>query len=199
MTDIFQEPADATPLTPAEREDLLQNWITHREELNEAERDNIVTGSVWARRRIRRIEPADILTEEFAKELHRQMFSNVWRWAGIYRLTERNIGVAPGLIPQRVPNLLRDVQYWVDHATYEMDEIGVRLHHGLVQIHPFPNGNGRHTRLIADLLIERIGGRVFSWGGGILAEAGDLRARYIAALRSADNHEIEPLIAFARS
>lgn len=199
MTTLFQEPSDATPLTPVEREGLLQNWIAHREELNEAEQENIVAGSVWARRRASRVELTEILTDDFVKELHRRMFADVWRWAGVYRTTERNLGIAPNLISQRVPQHLDDVRYWIEHATYEPDEIAVRLHHGLVQIHPFPNGNGRHTRLMADLVVERMGGRAFTWGGGELADAGDLRERYIAALRRADQHAIEPLILFART
>jgi Fic-DOC domain mobile mystery protein B len=94
--------------------------------------------------------------------------------------------------------LLDDVRYWAAHATYPADEIAVRLHHRIVQVHPFPNGNGRHARLLADLLVERLGERPFSWGGGDLADVGTLRQRYIAALRAADAHEIAPLLRFSR-
>ena len=198
MTDLFQEPEDATPLEPSEREALLQSWVTHRSDLNEAEQENIVKGAAWARRR-RGLKAADVLDEEFAKTLHKQIFGDVWKWAGTYRQTERNIGIEAYRIPADVPALFADVRYWIEHNTYPPDEIAIRLHHRLVAIHPFPNGNGRHARLMADLLIERLGGQPFSWGGGSLADVGTLRTRYVAALQAADGHDIGPLIAFARS
>lgn len=198
MTDLFKEPDDATPLEVGEREALLQTWITHRSDLNEAEEANIVGGALWARRR-RGLKPVDLLNEEFAKTLHAKMFGDVWKWAGTYRQTERNIGIDAHRIPVEMPGMLDDVCYWVEHNTYPPDEIAVRLHHRLVAIHPFPNGNGRHARLIADLLIEQLGGKPFSWGGGSLADVGTLRAHYVAALKAADNHDIGPLLEFARS
>ena len=198
MTDLFQEPDDATPLEPAERDGLKQSWITHRRDLNEAEQDNIVKGAAWARRG-RGADPAAILSEDFAKTLHRRMFGDVWTWAGTYRRTERNIGIEAYRISAEVPAMFDDIRYWVEHKTFPRDDIAVRLHHRLVAIHPFPNGNGRQARLMADLLIERLGGQSFSWGGGRLADIGRLRASYVAALRAADGHDIEPLLAFARS
>ena len=120
------------------------------------------------------------------------------KWAGTYRLTGRNIGIEAYRIPEELVAMLGDVRYWGEHKTFPPDEIAIRLHHRLVAIHPFPNGNGRHARLIADLLIERLGSQPFSWGGGKLADAGELRAKYIAALQAADNHNVEPLLAFAR-
>lgn len=198
MTDLFQEPNDATPLAPEERAGLLQAWITNRQDLNEAEEANIIDGAAWARRR-RGQKPADLLTEDFAKTLHKQMLGDVWNWAGTYRQTERNIGIDAFRIPAEMAVLLDDVRFWVGHETYPPDEIAVRLHHRLVAIHPFPNGNGRHARLMADLLIERLGGEPFSWGGGSLADVGTLRARYVTALQAADNHDIGPLLEFARS
>lgn len=197
MTDLFQEPDDATPLEPEEREGLLQTWITHRSDLNEAEQENIVKGAAWARSPRQR--NADILNEGFARSLHRRMFGDVWQWAGTFRQTERNIGIEAHRIPNDLGMMFDDVRYWVDHETFPPDEIAVRLHHRLVAIHPFPNGNGRHARLMADLLIERLGGQPFTWGGGSLHDIGELRRQYIDALRAADNHDIEPLIAFARS
>jgi len=198
VTDLFQQPDDATPLTHEEREGLLPTWITHRHELNEAEQANIVEAVAWARRR-RSLGARDLLTESFAKSLHKRMFDEVWRWAGTYRRSERNIGIDAHRVPTDMPMMFDDVAYWIEHRTYRPDEIAVRLHHRLVAIHPFPNGNGRHARLMADLLIERLDALAFSWGGRTLADAGELRARYIAALRSADNHDIGPLLAFARS
>jgi Fic-DOC domain mobile mystery protein B len=197
VTDLFQEPNDATPLEPEEQLGLKQSWITLRSDLNEAEQESIIKGAAWARAPRQRNK--DVLNENFAKSLHKRMFGDVWEWAGTYRLTERNIGVGAHRIANDIGMMFDDVRYWVDHNTYQADEIAVRFHHRLVAIHPFPNGNGRHARLMADLLIERLGGQSFTWGGGGLGDVGELRARYIAALRAADNHDIQPLLEFARS
>lgn len=198
MTDLFQEQDDATPLAPGEREGLLQSWITHRADLNEAERENIVEGVTWARRRRRRTVDG-MLNDGFVRELHKRMFGDVWNWAGSYRQTERNIGVDAFRIPNELGNLFGDVRYWVEHKTFSPDEIAIRLHHRLVAIHPFANGNGRHAQLMADLLIELFGDTPFSWGGGSLADTGELRARYVVALQAADNHDIGRRLEFARS
>ena len=198
MTDLFQEPEDATPLEPQEREGLLQSWITHRKDLNEAEQENILEGAAWARGR-RRLPLDRMLSVDFMQTLHKRMFGDVWQWAGTFRTTERNIGIQAYRIATELAALLSDVRFWIEHETYPRDEIAIRFHHRLVAIHPFPNGNGRHARLAADLLVERLGGEPFSWGGGSLADVGELRARYVAALRAADDHDIGPLLEFARS
>jgi Fic-DOC domain mobile mystery protein B len=198
MTDLFQEPEGATNLSPEERRGLRQTWITHRAELNKAEAQNILAGAAWARRR-RGLDPADLLDDGYAKALHKQMFGDVWNWAGKYREGESNIGVKPHLIATEVAALFNDARYWLEHETYQPDELAIRLHHRLVHIHPFPNGNGRHTRMVADLLVERLGREPFTWGRGSLTEVSELRASYMAALRAADNRDIEPLLNFARS
>ncbi len=198
MTDLFQEPEDATPLEPQEREGLLQSWITHRNDLNEAEQENIVKGAAWGRGR-RRMPVHKVLTEDFMRTLHRRMFGEVWQWAGRFRATERNVGIQAYRIPVELAALLADVRYWIEHDTFAADEIAIRFHHRLVAIHPFPNGNGRHARLTADLLVERLKEEPFSWGSGSLSDMGDLRMRYVAALQAADNHDIGPLLEFARS
>lgn len=195
MTDLFAQPDDATPLSPEEREGLLQTWITTRADLNEAEQANIDAAAAWLKRR----RKSDILTEGFVVELHRRMLGEVWAWAGSTRRTARNIGIDPAHIHVQLGGLLRDARYWIEHDSYPPDEIAVRLHHGLVAIHPFPNGNGRHARLMADLLIADLDGAPFSWGGGTLRDVGELRAEYIAALRTADGHDFGPLLGFARS
>jgi Fic-DOC domain mobile mystery protein B len=197
MTDLFQEPEDATPLEPEEREGLLQTWITHRKDLNEAEQDNIAAGVAWSRGR-RRLPVERMLSDDYMRTMHKRMFGEVWQWAGTFRTTERNIGIQAYRIGTELAGLLSDIRYWIGHETYPPDEIAIRFHHRLVAIHPFPNGNGRHARLAADLLIARLGSEPFSWGGGSLADVGELRARYVAALRAADNHDIEPLLKFAR-
>ncbi|MCM2471310.1 mobile mystery protein B [Agrobacterium vitis] len=198
MTDLFQEPEDATPLEPQEREGLLQSWITHRHDLNEAEQENIVAAAAWVRGR-RRMPASRMFTDDFMRMLHRRMFGEVWQWAGTYRTTERNIGIQAYRIPVELAALLDDARYWVEHETFAVDEIAIRFHHRLVAIHPFPNGNGRHARLAADLLVEKLGAEPFSWGSGSLGDVGELRTRYVAALQAADNHDIAPLLEFARS
>lgn len=197
MTDLFQEPDDATPLDPELRGDLLQSWITTRADLNEAEEENIVNGAAWARRR--RGDAISLLNEDVSKSLHEQMFGDVWKWAGTYRQKELNIGIAAHLVPTEMPAMFDTVRYWVEHETYSADEIAVRLHHRLTQIHGFPNGNGRHARMMADLLIEKLGGEPFSWGSGSIHDTGTLRTTYVDALKAADDHDFGPLLAFARS
>ena len=195
MNDLFDEPADATPLEPEEREGLLQTWITYRQDLNEAEQTNIAAGTVWAWRLRRR----DLLTEEFLRQLHKRLFGKVWAWAGEFRRTERNIGIEPVRIPVELRTAFDDARYWIEHETFPPDEIAVRLHHRLVAIHPFPNGNGRTTRLMGDLVVARLGCEPLTWGRQSLTDVSETRTRYIAALRAADNHDIGPLLEFARS
>lgn len=194
MNDLFEEPEGATPLDPDEQEGLLLTWVTTRADLNQAEQDNIDAGLAWAIRQ----KKHNISSVDFALALHRRMFGDVWAWAGTYRDTEKNIGVAPHRIGQEVATLLDDVSYWVQESTFDPDEICVRLHHRLALIHPFPNGNGRHARLMADLLVRQLDREPFSWGGGSLQNMGELRQTYIAALRAADAHDYGPIIAFSR-
>lgn len=195
MTDLFAQPDDATPLDAEERDGLLQTWITTRADLNEAEQANIDDALAWSGRR----RGVDILSEGFVFDLHKRMFGDVWAWAGSTRRTGKNIGVDPHLIHLQLGSLLRDARYWIEHGSFTPDEIAVRLHHGLVATHPFPNGNGRHARLMADLLIAQSGGEPFSWGGSTLRDIGTLRGEYITALRAADRHDFALLLAFARS
>lgn len=194
MSKVFEEPDNATPLTPEEREALIPADISYRHELNAAEQANIYRALTWALARRRKL-----LTEKFVKDLHRQMFGDVWRWAGRFRTSERNIGIPHYEIPVALRHLLDDARTWIEHGSYPPDEIAVRFHHRLVQIHPFPNGNGRHARLMADLLVMSLGRERFSWGSANLQDAGNVRRDYIAALQAADDHNISPLLAFARS
>jgi Fic-DOC domain mobile mystery protein B len=183
-----------TPLTAEEREELVPSYITLRHELNEAEQVNIGAALAWANARKR-----DVLDRDFLIELHRKMFEDVWRWAGRYRTTARNIGVEAYRIATDVQQAIDDARFWVAHTTYPPDEIAVRLSHRLVAIHPFPNGNGRFSRLIGDLLAQQLGRPPFTWGRTDLTDADATRSRYIEALRAADSHDIGPLLVFARS
>lgn len=194
MTDLFHADDHATPLTPTERDGLIPTHVTLRGELNELEQKNIAEADSWAFARKR-----GVLGEPFLLGLHRRMFRRVWRWAGEYRNSERNLGVNRHLIQPSLREAVDNAQYWVDHKSYEPDELAVRFHHRLVAIHPFPNGNGRWSRLAADLLIVRLGGSRFTWGRTNLQTKGDVRDAYIKALQAADNHDFTSLVAFARS
>jgi Fic-DOC domain mobile mystery protein B len=133
------------------------------------------------------------------RDLHRHMFADVWRWAGRLRTSPRNIGIDWWEIPAALRMLLDDAKARIDQKAYPPDEIAVRFHRRLTQVHPFPNGNGRHARLIADLLVMQLGGDRLSWGQGNLRDAGETRKRYIDALHAADRHDIGPLLLFARA
>ncbi|NOZ10484.1 MAG: mobile mystery protein B [Gammaproteobacteria bacterium] len=195
MTDPLEEQDDAsTPLTGEEREDLIPSYITLRAELNEAEQANILEVEEWAFTRKR-----DVLDERFLTNLHKRVFGRVWRWAGTFRRSVRNIGVDAYRIPNDLRQLIDDCRYWVENETYEPDEIAARFHHRLVSIHPFPNGNGRHARLVTDLLLVAMDRPRFSWGRANLVDPGKTRQAYIAALRAADNHDIGLLLNFVRS
>lgn len=185
----------ATPLTEDERQGLVPSHITLRSELNEFEQRGVLAADVWASGSRRR----RLLDERFILNLHRRMFGATWRRAGQYRTTGKNIGVDASGITTELRKLLDDVRYWLEHKTYPPDEIAVRFHHRLVLIHPCVNGNGRLSRLMADLLITQQEGERFSWGRGRLVDVGETRARYMAALRAADAGDLAPLIAFARS
>lgn len=195
MTGAFDQQDDAsTPLSAEEKEGLIPAYITMRRELNEAEQANVANAENWAFRRKR-----DVLSEDFLNRLHKRMFGDVWKWAGEFRTTGKNIGVPRHLIGTELRYLLDDCRYQIEHETYLPDEIAARFHHRLVQIHPYPNGNGRHGRMATDLLVVALGQKRFTWGRANLVDQGGVRNRYIAALRAADGHEMEQLMAFVRS
>lgn len=194
MTDLFDASQGATPLEPDERRGLRPSWVATRAELNEVEQVNIAAGAAWAFR-----SRKSLLSASFVRELHRRMFADVWQWAGQFRATPRNIGVEVYQIAPELKLLLDDAAYWIREAVYPEDEIAVRLHHRLVYIHPFANGNGRHARLMADLQVTRLKRPRFTWGGTTFAEAGEARRRYIEALKLADRHDTSELLEFARS
>ncbi len=184
----------ATPLDADELASLIPSHITTQGELNEWEQLNIVQGDTWARK-----QRKEILDEGFLRRLHQQMFGETWRWAGTFRKSDKNIGVDWLHIGVELRKLLDDVRYQMANDSLPPDDIAVRFHHRLVAIHPFPNGNGRHARLMADLLVERLGRPRFTWGSASLTDANETRQRYIAALQAADARDIAPLLAFARS
>jgi len=187
-----------TPIDEDEKQGLLIPTITTRTELDEFEQLNIEAAIQWTM--FRSFSSSEILTEEFVCRLHKRMFGDVWKWAGEFRRSNKNIGVDKFQIGIELRNLLNDCRYWIEHETYTEDEIAVRFSHRIVLIHCFPNGNGRHSRLIADVLVEKaLAQPVFTWGLISLSQPGAARSAYLSALRKADSGEVAPLVAFARS
>lgn len=189
----FQYPIGATPLEPEELEELKIGHITTREELNRFEQDNISDALQWLKGR----RKSDVLSEKFIKTLHQKMFGKVWRWAGQFRRSGKNIGVEWVQIPVQLHTLLQDTRYWIDHKTYPEDEIAVRFHHKLVWIHLFPNGNGRHARLMTDILLtDTLKQKPFTWDVKNIDTEDKVRDLYLKALRAADRGDYSKLLEF---
>lgn len=186
----------ATPLDPEEIDGLKLRHITTRSELDRWEQENIQEAIGWLERKRKK----DILTEEFICTLHGKMFGKVWKWAGTFRRTDKNIGVSYTQVRIELRQLLENTKYWIENDTFSPDEIAYRFHHRLVWIHLFPNGNGRHSRLMTDVILEEIfRAEPFTWGRESLTSASTTRNLYIASLRSADNEDFSPLEEFVRS
>lgn len=193
---LMEYPEGATPLTPEELDGLRLPHISTRSELDRWEQENILEAESWVARLKRRA----LLEEAFLLELHRRMFGKVWTWVGRFRTTGKSIGVPVWDIGPKLRGLCQDMEMWRKVEAYPPDEACARFHHRLVSIHPFANGNGRHARLMVDLLLEKLYGRPrFSWGSGILGQPGACRSQYIAALRAADGRDLSPLLAFVRA
>ena len=182
----------ATPLDPDESDGLIPTHITTLAELNEWEQANIVQAELWAFSRSR----GDVLSVPYIRELHKRMFGDTWRWAGKFRTTEKTIGVPSWQITDGLANLCDDARYWIDNRVFSIDEAAARFHHRLTFIHPYPNGNGRHARLMTDVLLATRGRPRFDWGRHNLHGTGDARDRYVAALRAAEDHDFDALFEF---
>jgi Fic-DOC domain mobile mystery protein B len=192
----FDEQNGQTPLDPDEKAGLIPGHIETKGALNDWEQENILQTTRW----LRRAKITEVLTESFCRDLHRRMFNKTWKWAGTFRMSDKNIGCDWPLVAVKLKQLLGNAQYWVENDTFPADELAARFHHALVFIHPFPNGNGRHSRMMADALLKQLGRPVFSWGSGAnLIIANEVRARYLAALRAADKNDFTVLLTFVRS
>jgi Fic-DOC domain mobile mystery protein B len=186
-----------TPLNEDEKEGLLIPTITTRGELDEFEQLGVEKANEWLL--TKKFSTDNILSERFVRDLHNRMFSEIWKWAGEFRRSEKNIGVDPVMIPIELKNLLDDCKYWIDNKVFDDDEIAVRLSHRMVWIHPFANGNGRHSRLMADVLVNKgFGKPYFTWGSKNLVKQGEAKTKYLEALRAADKNDYKLLIEFAR-
>jgi len=186
-----------TPLSEEEKEGLRVGSITTRQDLDEFEQQNI--DKAIERLAGKKFKVEKFLTERFVKDLHREMFGDVWTWAGEFRRSDKSIGVDWRIISVEIKKLLDNCYYWLDNKIFSEEEIAIRLSHGLVKIHPFVNGNGRHSRLIADIMMEKIFYKdIFSWGKLDLEAMNDERSRYLAALRKADEGDYNCLLTFAQ-
>ena len=187
-----------TPLDEEEKEGLRIPSITTREELNEFEQLNIEKAIQWTFGK--KLKAEQLFSEKFIKDLHKRMYGEVWKWAGTFRTSEKKIGVKSYLIAVELKQLLDDAIFWKDNNTYDSEELAILFKHRLVSIHCFANGNGRHSRLIADLIMEKLyNSKFFSWGSANLVKATKARSNFKQALRKADKNDIQPLIAFAKS
>lgn len=187
-----------TPLNEEERDGLRIPSITTREELDEFEQLNIEKAIQWTFGK--KLKTEQLFSEKYIKELHKRMYGEVWKWAGTFRTSEKNIGIKSYLIAIELKQLLDDAIFWKENNTYNSEELAIRFKHRLVSIHCFANGNGRHSRLMADLIMEKLyDSNFFSWGSANLVKATETRINYIKAVRKADNNDIEPLISFAKS
>lgn len=186
-----------TPLDENEQEGLKIKSITTQGELDEFEQLNIEKAVEWTIRA--NLKPETILNEKFIKELHKRMYGDVWKWAGEFRRSEKNIGINWTRIGIELRTLIDDTKYWIENNTYSPEEIAIRFKHRIVSIHCFPNGNGRHSRMMADIIMESIFGKEpFSWHQSNMVKANETRAEYIGTLREADKGNIKPLIEFAK-
>jgi len=185
-----------TPLDEDEKEGLKIKTISTQGDLNEFEQLNIEKAVEWTIHT--KLKPERILTEKFVKEIHKKMYGDVWKWAGKFRKTDKNIGISWSQISIELKNLMDDINFWIKNKTFEPEEIAIRFKHRIVAIHCFPNGNGRHSRMMADIIMASIFDRkLFSWHKSNMVKADDTRKKYIDALRKADGGNINPLIEFA--
>jgi Fic-DOC domain mobile mystery protein B len=195
---LFEFPPGATPLDLDEAEGLIPTHIMIQSQLNEWEQYNILEAERWLGQQ--KLAMLDVITEDFARKLHQRMFAKTWRWAGKFRQSNKNIGVDWLLIPIELRNFFADAKYQIEYKIYTLDEFAVRFHHRLVSIHPFVNGNGRHSRLLTDAFLLSQAAERFSWGSSSnLIGNSSARDKYITALRHADKGNYQLLIDFVRS
>ncbi len=186
-----------TPLDEDEKEGLLVRTISTRGELDEFEQLNIQSAIEWSLKT--KLDKTQFLSEDYLMLVHRKMFGEVWAWAGTKRRSNKNIGVDKTQISIEIRKLIDDCNFWINHNSFGDEEIAIRFSHRLVKIHLFPNGNGRHSRLVADIMISKLFNKpVFSWGHSDLSKKNSTRKEYLDAIYKADKDDFKPLIEFAK-
>lgn len=187
-----------TPIDEEEKEGLLIETVSTKTELDEFEQLNIEEALQWVFGK--KFKAEQVFSEKFIRNLHKRMYGNIWAWAGTFRKSDKNIGVDKHQIPMQLKVLCDDALYWIENRTYSPEEIAIRFKHRLVSIHCFPNGNGRHSRLMADIIIEKLFNKEpFSWGASNLSKATETRTAYLQAVKQADQNKYQPLLDFVSS
>jgi len=190
---LFNDRDGHTVLSALERKGIKLSHLTNMAELDEAEQVNINQGLLWLEGQ----KGNSYLHETFMLKLHKKLFGEVWKWAGAYRKSEKNIGVEAWRVPTEVHKWIDDVEYWVDHQSYDWPELVAHFHHRLVSIHPFPNGNGRFSRIFTNYFCLRNDKPQPTWLYWLPPR--ERRAIYIKALQQGDQRNFSPLIEFFSS
>ena len=197
--DLTENVEGATPLADEELAGLIPEWVATRDELNQVEQENILDAILWTHRRNWTV--GTVADTETLRQLHKRMFGEVWTWAGSWRTKATNIGVDWHTIPTQIRQLAGDLEAQAsdpDNLAWPAPQLLARFHHRLVSIHPFPNGNGRHSRLATDLLAHAVGSPIPNWSSGAdLSAETSMRDSYLRALREADSSgNFDPLTTF---
>lgn len=196
---IIDEPEGSTPLDPDDMEGLKYAHVTTREQLNELEQANILAGQMWASHRTD-LTVDSIFSTDFVLDLHQNLFGDVWKWAGSTRTRELSIGCDPLQVRVNLGNFLEDAKLWIQYGHYSNLELCARIQHKLVEIHPFPNGNGRHSRIFTDVVrIFLLEEPPLKWAKGDLANVSDERRAYISCLKEADKGNFAPFVEYLES
>ncbi|MBL4830442.1 MAG: mobile mystery protein B [Aliivibrio sp.] len=199
MTTSVENPEGATPLSPDDMQGLKHKHVDTREQLNELEAANILQGQMWASK-LTNPTLENIFERSFVTNLHKALFGDVWEWAGIFRQRELNIGVDPKNISVDLHNFLEDARCWIEFKHYNNLELSVRIQHRLVQIHPFVNGNGRHSRVFTDIVrVYLLGEKPMKWANAKLENMTEERSSYISSLRKADAEDFSEFIKYLQS
>jgi len=190
---LFDAPENATPVEDASG--LIPTHITTKEQLNEWEVNNILKAAErYLTKRLKRI-----ITVDFIKKVHKDMFDDTWEWAGQFRKRDLSIGVDWHKIQVEVKKLADDIEFWgKGKSDLNIFEQSIRIHHRLVKIHPFLNGNGRHARMIADIFLYSCRHKMPIWPSHEIISSTDIRKRYINVLNKADKNDYRPLEKFTK-
>lgn len=189
-------PGRSWALDVSERRALIPLHLSTRFELAAWEQANMAKALAWLEQRRRR---GSVLSSRFMRTIHKKMFDETWDHAGRYRKAKSERGAPGWTVSTRVEDVIARTRGWIQMGAYPPDEIAIRFHHRMTEVHPFERGNGRVTRMMTDALLVELGQVPFTWGAKLGLSAAELRDRYVAALRIADNDQIHPLLDFARS
>ncbi len=187
---MLKTPEDSTPIN--DLSGLIPSGITVKSALDEWEAENILK----AYNRYLKTSRKRAISPGLITAVHKEMFGLTWKWAGSFRKENLNLGVEWFAIPVEIKKLCDDIAFWEKSKNVNILEQSVRIHHRLVRIHPFLNGNGRHARMIADIFLSGRGKKLPLWPDKDMVETTDIRKRYIHCLKEADNGDYAGLLEF---